>query len=97
MSQDFSDIQKHFIWLYIKYGIKNNCGIGFANKDQGHPAYVAPKSDGGMGDSPDENQVFKMLSVLDKQFRQEGEPDLSTWEGFCNFAYESYKKTKGYS
>ena len=93
MFSDLTDIQKSYIWEAIKFAIASNSGIGFLNKDQGHPAYVdGSHADGEWGDSPDQNELFKMVSVLDEQFREEGQPKLSTWKGFCRYAYEAYKK-----
>lgn len=98
MFSDLNDIEKSLIYRCMKYAIRKNSGIGFRNNDQGHPAYAAGAAGKeGMGDSPEENEFFKLVSVLHPKFCNEGDHDLSTWQGFCEMATEANYKEKGYS
>ncbi len=93
--------EKYLIFQALVWMIETNSGTGFLNEDQCHPAYVL-----GMqgkidpvagGDSPEKNDLFKLLESFDQTYHGVvPNPDLSTWQKFCTFAVESYKRVKGY-
>ena len=92
-----TDGQKSLIFKALALAIEKNWGRGFLNADQGHPAYVAgAKGDNSTtwGDSPDRNELFKLLASFDRGFHEEG-PDLSTWQKFCAFAVGAYNVARG--
>lgn len=93
------------IYQGLKSLIENGDGVGFHNADLGHPVYVS----GAIGkfqemweyaDSPEKNQLFKMLSKLSKELKELGIEDIrfiwwydfSEWKDFCKFAVDVYKK-----
>ena len=97
--------QKEIIFRALKAMVESNSGIGFHNADQGHPFYLTgaagspntfPDSDG-----PDTNSVFKMLSELSRDFKDNDYTrfnwwyDFSEWKSFCKFAVDAYNRHKG--
>ena len=96
-----TDMEKYLIFEALVRAIETNSGIGFHNEDQGHIAYRAGAKDGdevnqNLGDSPEENELFKLLRSFGQEF-PEYEPsiDLSTWQKFCAFAVEAYGRDHG--
>ena len=90
-----TDEEKDLIWHALVHAISSNSGIGFScNNDQGHTVYI-----GGMegkivpdsADTPDTSGLFKLLKSFDPVYHEEFQ-DLSTWEKFCRFAVESYRR-----
>lgn len=87
-----NDMEQYLAFKALVLMIDSNAGIGFHNKDQGHPAYrLGATGQVGMGDSPDANALFKMLASFNKRLHGEG-PDLSTWEKFCTYAVAAYDR-----
>jgi hypothetical protein len=87
------------IYDALIHAIKTNSGIGFHNRDQGHPAYVIGASDGTRdrdtwGDSPDRNSLYKMLLDLSETYGKSHGIQITNWRSFCLLAYESYQKAK---
>ena len=88
------DTEKYLIFRALVHMIDSNSGIGFHNADQGHPAYLvaaATDSTEQLGDSAEQNALFKLLASFAPEFYSEG-PDLSTWRGFCAFAVAAYNR-----
>ncbi len=85
--------------------VKSNSGVGFANCDQGHPAYAIGRKgefDYRMwGDSPEHNELFKLMHSLSVSL-SESEIDSSSeildyvfcWADFCQLAYSAYENAK---
>ena len=95
-----TDMEKYLIYTALVRAIETNSGIGFHNSDQGHPAYRAGAKDGDevnriWGDSPEENELFKLLLSFKELHKGETGPDLSTWQKFCAFAVEAYDRAHG--
>ena len=94
-----TDDAKYLIFKALVRMIETNSGTGFLNGDQGHPAYalgaqgeIDPVAG---GDSPENNDLFKLLASFDQEFHDEG-PDLSTWEKFCTFAIDAFNRSHGH-
>jgi hypothetical protein len=105
MFEEMSFREKALIYQGLLSLVKNNSGFGFANNDQGHPAY-AVGCNGTIdiekwGDSPDKNLLFKMMHELSvdlsaaeiDQSSEIGEYIFS-WSDFCSLAYDAYQRTK---
>ena len=105
MFEKFDLGQKQFIFQALKMMIESNSGIGFHNKDQGHPFYAVgstgedyPAND---ADGPNKNTLYKMLSELSRDFKAANETgyvwwyDFSEWRNFCKFAYDAYSRKRG--
>ncbi len=100
MFEGLSPSERHLIYESLLHAVKSNSGIGFANADQGHPAYRVGR-DGKhdyqtFGDSPDHNKLFKMMHALsvaanetDESFTASGELVFS-WADFCRLATDAY-------
>ena len=72
--------EKQMIYQGLLSLVETNSGIGFANNDQGHPAYALGRNGtinhDEWGDSPDANLLFQMMvSLLSRRPR---EPRLMT-------------------
>lgn len=97
--------ENQYIYQGIKSLIERGDGTGFHNADLGHPVYVM----GATGklhkaweyaDSPEKNLLFKMLSNLSKELKEQGIEeyrfiwwyDFSEWKDFCKFAVDIYNK-----
>ena len=87
--------EKHLIFEALVRMIKSNAGTGFHNSDQCHPAYllgeIGKVDPVAGGDSPEQNELFKLLASFDQEFHDRG-PDLSTWRKFCAFAVAAFKR-----
>jgi len=105
MFEKFDLRQKQYIFQALKMMIESSSGIGFHNKDQGHPFYNVgaegekyPATD---ADGPKKNQLYKMLSELSGDFKANNETgyvwwyDFSEWRNFCKFAYDAYSRKRG--
>ena len=94
MFSDLSPWQKELVYKGLLALIRSGSGVGFATHDQGHPAYrlgATGMVDGkNLGDSPDRNQLYQMLTSLASELGQASSPAVSTWEGFCQLALEGY-------
>jgi hypothetical protein len=103
------DFEKEYIYRGLKCLIESGSGVGFLNKDLGHPVYRSGASgapsailkDEALGDSPEKNRLFKMLSKLSKELKQSSIGytdwwyDFSEWTAFCKFAIDVYDKKNG--
>ena len=92
-----TDTEKYLIYTALVRAIETNSGLGFHNSDQGHPAYRAGAKDGDevdpiWGDSPEKNELFKLLLSFETLHKGETGPDLSTWQKFCAFAVDAYDR-----
>jgi hypothetical protein len=103
-SLDFSE--KQMVYLGLLSLVKSNSGVGFANRDQGHPAYVVGRNGthdyAQWGDSPERNTLFKMMHSLSVELSEaeiDGSSEISeyvfSWADFCALAYEAYLEAKG--
>jgi hypothetical protein len=84
--------------------VNSNCGEGFANGDQGHPAYRVGR-EGKIhfetwGDSPDRNKLFQMMNELSVALN-EAEMERPTnieyvfcWADFCRLATDAYDRKR---
>ncbi len=103
MFEHFDFAQKEMIFQGLKSLIESGSGVGFHNKDQGHPFYAVgetgqkyPATD---ADGPHRNQLYKMLSELSRDFKATGQTgyvwwyDFSDWKDFCKFAYDNRHRT----
>jgi hypothetical protein len=101
---------KMYQYQGLKSLIESGSGTGFHNADLGHPVYVM----GATGeldesweyaDSPEKNNIFKMLSKLTKELKELGIEkygfkwwyDFSEWKDFCKFAVDVYNRQRGYT
>lgn len=86
--------EKHIIWRALVHAIESNSGIGFTcNNDQGHPAYVTAAEGEAMpdvADTPERSTLFNLLASFGPEFHETR--DLSTWQKYCRFAVESYRR-----
>ncbi len=91
-----------YIYRGLKAFIESGCGHGFINEDMGHPVYEAGAAGKeGLGDSPEENLLFRMLSELSTRLKEEGIEshyytwwhDFSDWKMFCQFAVREHRRT----
>jgi len=100
MFESFDYGDRYVMYRALLHAIRSNLGYGFLNNDQGHPAYrLGPNdeySDGGMGDSPEENALFKMMQELSASLKPSGEiredDMIVTWADFCHLAIDGYEK-----
>lgn len=104
MFEQFDMLQKQLVFQALKRMVESASGIGFHNQDQGHPFYM----EGAKGepdafskdDSPERNNMYKMLSELSRDFKANDETayvwwyDFSEWQDFCKFAYDAYLKAR---
>ncbi len=103
LSSDF--FQKQYYYQGLKTLIENGRGTGFHNADMGHPVYLLGAkgiSDASWeyADSPEKNLLFKMLSKLSLELKEQGIEgfgfiwwyDFSEWKDFCKFAVNIYNK-----
>ena len=105
MFEELSFSQKALIYRGLLCLVESNSGFGFANSDQGHPAYAVGRSgkvdSETWGDSPDRNTLFKMMHELSVELSG-AELDNSSeigqyvfsWADFYHIAYEAYEKAK---
>jgi hypothetical protein len=93
----FDFFEKRMLYLGLLALEKGSPEIGFANSDQGHPAYRMSKSGGfdydKCGDSPDRNRLFKMMhtpSVAPSEAELDGSSEISdyvfSWADFRTMA-----------
>ena len=105
MFENMSFREKALIYRGLLSFVQNNSGSGFANNDQGHPAYAVGRSGTiehkTWGDSPEHNLLFKMMHELSVDL-SEAELDQSSeigeyvfsWSDFCNLAYDAYERAE---
>lgn len=98
--------ERKLLYLGLLNLVKSNSGEGFANGDQGHPAYAIGCSGKfdyeAWGDSPDHNKLFKMMHTLSVSL-SEAEIDSSSeisdyvfcWADFCQISNAAHKKSRG--
>jgi len=100
----FSFSQKQLIYRGFLALVNSNSGYGFGG-DQGAPAYAIGRNgtvDQNMwGDSPDKNNLFKMMHDLSIQLSDaeiDGSSEIGeyvfSWADFCNLGYGAYEKSK---
>ncbi len=96
---------RYLLYAALLHVVKSNSGIGFANADQGHPAYRVGANEGkydfdAYGDSPESNRLFQMMHSLSVRMNEEAESFESSlelvfsWQDFCHIAVEAHDKTK---
>ena len=97
--------QRSLIYQGLLKLVTTNSGVGFANNDQGGLAYQVGRSGRSdyeqLGDSPERNQLFKMMHSLTTQLSV-AELDNSSkisdyvfaWSDFCNLAYTAYENSQ---
>ncbi len=101
--ESLSFFEKQLLYQGLLALVKSNSGLGFANSDQGHPAYAIGregKFDFWMwGDSPEHNSLFKLMHSLSVELciaEIDGKPEISdyvfSWSDFCHLAFEAYEK-----
>jgi len=94
---DSEKIYWGIVYHALVHAIRTNSGIGFHNNDQGHPAYFhgAETGEGGSGDSPDENWMYKTLAEI---CRHRDPPDnlprIDSWKTFCQLAVQGYRDSR---
>ena len=105
MFESLSPSERSLIYEVLLHAVKSNSGIGFANTDQGHPAYRVGR-DGkydyqAFGDSPERNSLFRMMHELsvsanetDESFTSSGDLVFS-WADFCRLATDAYAQHQG--
>ena len=100
MFETFSPSERHLIYESLLHAVKSNSGIGFANADQGHPAYRVGRSGKhdyeAFGDAPERNILFRMMHELsvtanaaDESFTASGDL-IFCWADFCTLAADAY-------
>jgi hypothetical protein len=87
------------IYAALIHAIKTNSGIGFKNSDQGHMPYVLGAQDGRrncieLGDSPENNRLYKMLLALSPEYGARHGVRIQNWRAFCQLAVESHEKAQ---
>jgi hypothetical protein len=96
MIETLTPLERVIVYKSLIHAINTNSGIGFVNKDQGHPAYrmgaVGEIDYSAWGDSPQENTMFDLVSTLSAVLGNSEEPRIETWEEFCILAVQSYEK-----
>ena len=103
MFEKLDQIQKSLVYHGLKLIVEKGEGLGFHNRDRGHPAYAIPASgkttdDTDWGDGPDRNDLFKMLKSLSDDLRgtvfakEVGWYDFTDWQKFCKFAVDCHNK-----
>lgn len=89
--------EQMMIYEALIHAIKTNSGIGFHNNNQGHPAYMAHE-DGStakdMGDSPEANDLYKMLRSLTGELGDRAHVPIRSWVDFCRLASDGYRNAK---
>jgi hypothetical protein len=97
--------EKQLVYRGLLCLVTNNSGYGFANNDQGHPAYAFGQ-DGSYdyqkwGDAPDQNQLFQMMHSLSVELSQaeiDSSAEISdyvfSWSDFCRLAFSAYERAK---
>jgi hypothetical protein len=107
MFENFNESQLELIYLGLKSLIESGSGEGFHNEHMEHQVYIL----GSRGeidpsianaDSPEKNNLFKMLSELTKIIKERGIEfsqyewwyDFSSWQNFCQFAINVYQKRR---
>ena len=93
---DSKDTNWRIVYDALIHAVKTNSGIGFHNRDQGHPAYLAGAEDGSRdsGDSPEENDLYKMLIRLSEKYGIESGVRITNWRQFCELAVKGYKENR---
>ena len=91
------DVHWGIVYDALIHAVKTNSGIGFYNQDQGHPAYLAGAEDGSrdQGDSPQENELYKMFVILSEKYGRLKQTPVSNWRQFCQLAVDGYTRAKG--
>lgn len=82
------------IYQCLIHAIKTNSGIGFHNRDQGHPTYSGGAEDGTRddADSPEQNRLYQMLVALNEKYGQQSGTPVRNWREFCQLALDGYKR-----
>jgi len=99
MFSGFTQAQKHLIFEGLMLHLKSQSNLGFLNDRLGM-AYVLGAKDGqendAHGDSPERNDLYKMLVELSEDLR--GHPEISKfvncWQDFCRIAVESHRRRR---
>jgi hypothetical protein len=93
MFADCSKSQKVIVYQAFIQAIESNSGIGFANRDQRHPAYAMGArgivDEPRWGDSPQNNDLYQMITALEPDVRDEVGILITSWVDFCSFAIKA--------
>lgn len=102
MFEQMTFSEKALIYRGLLSLVKTNSGVGFANRDQGHPAYALGRGgtvDPQWGDSPDRNVLFKMMHELSLALAEaelDGSAEIGdyvfSWSDFCTLAHEAHQR-----
>jgi hypothetical protein len=101
MFEFFDFVQRDILYRALLHSVKTNQGHGFHNDDQGHPAYRlgTQTGEGGMGDTPKDNAMFRMMRELSLSIESAGEfrkeDIVASWQDFCRLATEGYDRYQG--
>ncbi|NQU04764.1 MAG: hypothetical protein HQ568_01625 [Calditrichaeota bacterium] len=105
MFENFNSQQKRYMYLGLKSLIEPGENYGRGIHDGGHPVYRAgahgDKTEDNPADSPDKNELYKMLEELSTYFKGTditGDKywvDLSDWQMFCKYVLYNYYRNKG--
>lgn len=102
MFDNLGYIEKGLVYEGLIKLIESDSGHGFHNNDKGHPAYLIGKKGEydyeKWGDSPDHNQLYKMLNHLSNQLKNQDvelgvqRKYIMNWADFCNLACEIHDR-----
>lgn len=93
--------QKRMVFEGLMRMIASESTSGFTNCDKGHPAYSytgepGPNAYEAWGDSPEHNELYKMLVELSEDLR--GDPEVkefvNCWQDFCRIAKRAYEANR---
>jgi len=103
-------VENCYVYQGLKALIESGNGDGFHNADLGHPVYRMGASDASpemlrdweYADSPQKNNLYKMISRLSKDLKEAGIEELrfiwwydfSEWKDFCKFVIGVYDKKR---
>jgi hypothetical protein len=93
MFDNVTKSQKIILYQALIHAVRSNSGIGFANRDQRHPAYTMGANgtidEQKWGDSPQANDLYQMITALAPDVRDEVATVVMTWEDFCGLAVKA--------
>jgi hypothetical protein len=99
MFENFDYIERSLIYQGLLQLVRSNSGEGFLNGDQGHPAYRLGREGkfdfSTLGDSPDQNRLFKLMHELSVALNEaeEKRPSITeymfSWSDFCRAATDA--------
>ena len=105
IASEFSPYERQLLYQGLIALIEAGSGLGFANQDLRHPAYMlgAHNSESGAtqdadmwGDSAERNHLYNLLRTLSVGIESECRPLVGNWSDFCRLATEAgAKKLQG--